>query len=217
MADEEALDRRGGDAERIREVFEGAPVRLAGLEGPDHRYVAANAAYREFFGRPDLLGLSAREVFPELEGQQIFEMMDRVYASGERQTAREWRLQFARRPEATPLDHYIDFVIAPRRNNQDATIGLYVYFTDVTERVAERRAAQAETVEAERYEAARHVVAELQEALLPTQLPVLPGARVAARYLVAAHDQAAGGDWFDAVPLPGGMLAVVVGDIVGHG
>jgi len=63
----------------------------------------------------------------------------------------------------------------------------------------------------------RQIVAELQEALLPTALPVLPQARIAARYLVAGQEQAAGGDWFDAIPLADGSVALVVGDVVGHG
>ena len=63
----------------------------------------------------------------------------------------------------------------------------------------------------------RAIVAELQKALLPTALPVLPRARIAARYLVAGHEQAAGGDWFDAIPLADGSVALVVGDVVGHG
>jgi anti-sigma regulatory factor (Ser/Thr protein kinase)/anti-anti-sigma regulatory factor len=63
----------------------------------------------------------------------------------------------------------------------------------------------------------RRIVAELQEALLPTALPVLPQARIAARYLVAGHEQAAGGDWFDAIPLADGSVALIVGDVVGHG
>jgi anti-sigma regulatory factor (Ser/Thr protein kinase)/anti-anti-sigma regulatory factor len=65
--------------------------------------------------------------------------------------------------------------------------------------------------------AAREMVAELQEALLPAALPVLPRARIAARYLVAGHEQSAGGDWFDAISLAGGRVALVVGDVVGHG
>jgi len=66
-------------------------------------------------------------------------------------------------------------------------------------------------------EAGRRIVAEFQEALLPTTLPVLPQARIAARYLVAGHEQAAGGDWFDAIPLADGSVALIVGDVVGHG
>jgi anti-sigma regulatory factor (Ser/Thr protein kinase)/anti-anti-sigma regulatory factor len=65
--------------------------------------------------------------------------------------------------------------------------------------------------------AGRGIAAELQEALLPTALPVLPRVRIAARYLVAGQEQAAGGDWFDAIPLDGGAVALVVGDVVGHG
>ncbi len=61
------------------------------------------------------------------------------------------------------------------------------------------------------------VVAELQEALLPAALPVLPRARIAARYLVAGHERSAGGDWFDAIPMDGGRVALAVGDVVGHG
>ena len=76
-----------------------------------------------------------------------------------------------------------------------------------------RRAADAER----RNQAGRGIVAELQEALLPTALPVLPRARIAAKYLVAGQEQAAGGDWFDAIPLDGGGVALVVGDVVGHG
>ena len=75
------------------------------------------------------------------------------------------------------------------------------------------RAADAEYSNAD----GRGIVAELQEALLPTALPVLPRARIAARYLVAGQEQAAGGDWFDAIPLDGGAVALVVGDVVGHG
>ena len=75
------------------------------------------------------------------------------------------------------------------------------------------RAADAECSNAD----GRGIVAELQEALLPTALPVLPRARIAARYLVAGQEQAAGGDWFDAIPLDGGAIALVVGDVVGHG
>ena len=64
---------------------------------------------------------------------------------------------------------------------------------------------------------ARDVITRLQHALLPTGLPVLPRAQIAARYLPAGHGQAPGGDWFDAVVLPGGQVALIVGDVAGGG
>jgi len=61
------------------------------------------------------------------------------------------------------------------------------------------------------------VIGEMQQALLPSGLPVLPRIDIAARYLVAAAEQSAGGDWFDVRPLADGRVALVVGDVVGHG
>jgi serine phosphatase RsbU (regulator of sigma subunit)/anti-sigma regulatory factor (Ser/Thr protein kinase)/anti-anti-sigma regulatory factor len=89
---------------------------------------------------------------------------------------------------------------------------------DVTLQVLGRRVAQEQAAAAELgNEAARGFVAELQEALLPTALPVLPRARIAARYLTAGQDHAAGGDWFDAITLANGSVVLIVGDLVGHG
>ena len=65
--------------------------------------------------------------------------------------------------------------------------------------------------------AARDAVAKLREALLPAGLPVLPQACIAARYLPAARDEAAGGGWFDAVVLPGGLVALLAGEVARGG
>ncbi|WP_158545881.1 SpoIIE family protein phosphatase [Blastococcus sp. TF02A-30] len=56
----------------------------------------------------------------------------------------------------------------------------------------------------------------LQRTLLLEELPKVPGVDLAARYLPSQED-VVGGDWYDLVPLPGGRLAVVVGDVAGHG
>ncbi|MFC8047914.1 SpoIIE family protein phosphatase [Nocardia sp. NPDC057353] len=69
----------------------------------------------------------------------------------------------------------------------------------------------------QRFERARDVIDAMQRALLPRGVPVLPGLEIAASYLLADTETAAGGDWFDAVALPGGRVALVVGDVVGHG
>ncbi|GII99820.1 PAS domain-containing protein [Sediminihabitans luteus] len=56
----------------------------------------------------------------------------------------------------------------------------------------------------------------LQRSLLPATLPVVEGWRIEARYQPSDGGYA-GGDWYDAMLLPGGRLAVVVGDVTGHG
>ncbi|MER5804249.1 SpoIIE family protein phosphatase [Streptomyces mirabilis] len=58
----------------------------------------------------------------------------------------------------------------------------------------------------------------LQRSLLPHALPEQSAIDVAHRYLPAeAGLGGVGGDWFDVIPLPGARVAIVVGDVVGHG
>jgi len=58
---------------------------------------------------------------------------------------------------------------------------------------------------------------ELQRSLLPQALPDLPECTAAARYLPAGQGADVGGDWYDIIPLSGGQVALVVGDVMGHG
>lgn len=68
---------------------------------------------------------------------------------------------------------------------------------------------------ARRFTRERNLAISLQRSLLPQALPQQNALEVAYRYLPAqAH---AGGDWFDIIPLSGARVALVVGDVVGHG
>ncbi|MGK5530290.1 SpoIIE family protein phosphatase [Streptomyces sp. URMC 129] len=58
---------------------------------------------------------------------------------------------------------------------------------------------------------------ELQRALLPQELPSLPAVTAAARYLPAGAATEVGGDWYDVIPLSSDRVALVVGDVMGHG
>ncbi|MFF4573419.1 SpoIIE family protein phosphatase [Streptomyces sp. NPDC001410] len=57
----------------------------------------------------------------------------------------------------------------------------------------------------------------LQRSLLPSAVSDLPAVEVACRYLPASGEPGIGGDWFDVIPLSGARVALVVGDVVGHG
>jgi anti-anti-sigma factor len=65
--------------------------------------------------------------------------------------------------------------------------------------------------------AEREVILELQRAMLPGGLPVLPELSLAAGYAPAESPRVPGGDWFDVVRIPGGEVGLVVGDAIGQG
>lgn len=52
--------------------------------------------------------------------------------------------------------------------------------------------------------------------MLPLRLPQPHGVRLAQRYLPGERGAQVGGDWYDAVPLPGNRVALIVGDVMGH-
>ncbi|MEU3489695.1 SpoIIE family protein phosphatase [Streptomyces massasporeus] len=70
---------------------------------------------------------------------------------------------------------------------------------------------------ARRYTRERATAVTLQRSLLPQRLPRQAAVEVASRYLPAGPHAGVGGDWFDVIPLSGARVALVVGDVVGHG
>ena len=67
------------------------------------------------------------------------------------------------------------------------------------------------------YEREHRIAETLQRSLLPHRLPDLPGLEVAARYLPAAAEAEVGGDWYDVIPIAGGAVGLVMGDVAGKG
>jgi PAS domain S-box-containing protein len=84
--------------------------------------------------------------------------------------------------------------------------------------VAEQLALQVSQVvdKAQRLELETRTSHTLQANLLPPAPPPVPGLAVAVRYLPASRGADVGGDFYDVVPLPGGQVALAVGDVVGH-
>ncbi|MFJ9619278.1 SpoIIE family protein phosphatase [Streptomyces noursei] len=83
--------------------------------------------------------------------------------------------------------------------------------------LAEELAARAAVCidNARRFTREHSMAVTLQRSLLPRALPEQTALDVAYRYLPARTG--VGGDWFDVIPLPGARVALVVGDVVGHG
>ncbi|MGW0578194.1 SpoIIE family protein phosphatase [Streptomyces sp. NPDC002920] len=70
------------------------------------------------------------------------------------------------------------------------------------------------------YEQEKDIAQGLQQAMLPRTIPSVPGADVAVRYRAAtiggSLGRDIGGDWYDLIPLPGGRVGAVIGDVQGH-
>jgi anti-anti-sigma factor len=186
------------------------------MEGPQLRIVASNAEARASVGhRSGLLGRPVRDVVPELAGQHLVELLDDAYAG---RPARGWeqRILADLDGDGQPEERYYAFDLLPWRTAAGTIRGVIMYGVNVTEARRTAAAVAAETAHERRRQAA-NVVLTLQRGLLPAGVPLLPELSLAAHYLVAGDELAAGGDWFDAVALADGRVALMVGDVVGHG
>ena len=132
------LAERRADEERRRqeEMLQQMPGFAAIMAGPEHRFTYVNDAYKAMVSRTDLVGKTARDAFPELEGQGFFELLDSVYARGEPFVARGMPINF----EHSLHEEYLDFVYQPVRDETGAVSGIFAGGYDVTEtRLASER------------------------------------------------------------------------------
>lgn len=70
---------------------------------------------------------------------------------------------------------------------------------------------------AQRYDSEAALARGLQDALLPHRLPVHEGVDTVGRYLPGTEGMDVGGDWYDVIETGHGQLALVIGDVQGHG
>jgi len=101
---------------------------------------------------------------------------------------------------------------------QERTNELAILNRRLRTEIRERSAAQHQlTREEARAQRGHEIAVTLQRTLLPNRLPEVPGVAIAARYVPATSDVQIGGDWYDVLTVPGGQVALVIGDVAGHG
>jgi PAS domain S-box-containing protein len=124
--------RRAADTERQRRMFEQAPGFITILHGPDHVFEFANATYRRLFGDRECVGRTVREAFPELRDQGFYELLDRVYRTGERFVADRLPIRLDQ-PDGGSEDRFLDFIYEPVTDEAGAVTGIFVEGHDATE------------------------------------------------------------------------------------
>ncbi len=135
---------------RVAELFQQVPAFLAVLRGPQFIFEMANPQYLELIGGRSVIGLPIREALPEVVDQSILELLDRVYQSGERFSASDFRVQLARTPGQAREERSLDFVYQPIRESDGAVSGVLVLGIDLTERKKIEQALEESRQEAQR-------------------------------------------------------------------
>ncbi|MER6105687.1 SpoIIE family protein phosphatase [Streptomyces sp. NPDC001832] len=129
--------------------------------------------------------------------------------------------------EATIREFGLHSLIAVPMRARDTVLGLTTFVRSVNQNpfepddvlpARELVARAAVCVDnARRYTREHAAALTLQRSLLPQMLPGGMALDVASSYLPADAKDGVGGDWFDVIPLSGARVALVVGDVVGHG
>ncbi len=133
---EQLLREVENERERLSEIFKHAPSFMCTLRGPDHVFERANDLYMKLVGEDrEVIGRPAREVFPEIEGQGFFDMLDRVYETGEPYITTDIPVKLNRNPDTEDLETlYLDLVYQPLRDADGSINGIFAQGVDLTER-----------------------------------------------------------------------------------
>jgi serine phosphatase RsbU (regulator of sigma subunit)/anti-sigma regulatory factor (Ser/Thr protein kinase) len=101
---------------------------------------------------------------------------------------------------------------------QQRTFQLSTANARLVQEIRDRSQAQEQLTAEEARSHREHEIAEtLQRSLLPERIAEMPGVGIAARYVPATADLQVGGDWYDVIPLPDGLVGLAIGDVAGHG
>ena len=109
-------------------------------------------------------------------------------------------------------DVTLGFVVCTRKDSYRA---FDAYDTEIGMEFASRAAIFIDN--ARRYSRERATAVTLQRSLLPTGLSKPSSVEVRHRYLPGSKMIEVGGDWYESIALPGARVALVVGDVAGHG
>ncbi|MBL6458455.1 PAS domain-containing protein [Belnapia sp. T6] len=127
-------ERQQADAvERQRRLFQQAPGFICTMRGPEHVYDFVNDAHIRLFGRADIIGRTVREAFPDLVEQGFYELLDQVYATGQRHVARATPMRLRATPDRPEQDLLLDFIYEPVTDGAGRVIGIFCEGFDVTE------------------------------------------------------------------------------------
>ncbi|GEM_PF-2173100 len=127
------------ERERLLRVFNSAPAVMAVYRGPSHVVTLVNPMWERFVGKREVIGRPIRDVFPELEGQGVLELLDRVFTTGEMFQTSEMRVEFDRDGTGERQETYWSFVVQQLPGDSPETTDILVFAVEVTEQVLAKK------------------------------------------------------------------------------
>lgn len=129
---------------RLNLLIEESPVRIIFLTGPDMRIELANDIVLKSWNKDkSIIGMTLKEVLPEIDSQPFFELLDKVYATGEPIAMKGAPVKYKINGEL--IQYYYDFWYKPMLNNIGEVYGILSTAVDVTEKiVAQQRIEQSQ-------------------------------------------------------------------------
>ncbi|MDX5417807.1 MAG: PAS domain-containing protein [Hymenobacteraceae bacterium] len=124
---------------KLQNIFMQAPAMICIFEGPQHTFKFVNPLYQELVGNRPLVGKPIIEAMPELRGQGIVGMLDKVFQTGESVYAEERKVQLDHTNNGSLGENYYNFTYQPMRNLQGSIEGIMVFAYKVTAQVEARR------------------------------------------------------------------------------
>src|SRR6476620_10918206 len=112
-----------------------APAAICVLRGPEFVFTLANERYCQIVGGRDVLGKPARVALPEFEASGLFELLERVWTTGEQHAGSAIPVPLDRHGNGTLETVYFNFVYEPISGPDGKPHSIFVHAVEVTEQV----------------------------------------------------------------------------------
>ena len=124
-----------GQPEALGAILENAPGFIAVVKGNAHTFTFANAAYRKFVCREDLIGKTVAEALPEIAAQGFVDILNSIFVSGLPYYGQDVRISVSRSLSAgQDLVRYCDFIYQPFIGANGEVTGIICEGYDTTQR-----------------------------------------------------------------------------------